>query len=135
MLIGLDLFVRSSYAFAISFNIFMIPIVLTLTVLHIFSLGVVSGFATPLPLPLRRVVTIVVTNALFSVAVAGLWIASERSSYSTSCFNNICDWVNGTITPSGVWLVFRETSIQVLANLSVIATTLLFGRASRTNES
>jgi hypothetical protein len=131
MLIGMDLFVRSAYAFAVSFNIFLIPIVLKLSALHIFILGLVSGFATPLAVPLRRVVTVIVTSVLFAIAMAGLWITAEQSSHSTSCFNNVCDWINGTITPSGVWLVFKETSIQVLANLSVTATTLFLGRGIR----
>jgi hypothetical protein len=134
-LVGLDIFARSAYAFAISFNIVLIPVVLFLSILHFFILGLVSAFATPLPLPARRVVTVAVTNVLFATAMAGLWITLDRSSHLTVCTNNICDWIDGTITPSGIWLVSKETGIQILTNLIVTATVILFGQASRTTES
>jgi hypothetical protein len=134
-LIGLDIFARSSYFFAVSFSVELIPIVFLLSILHFFILGLVSGFATPLALPIRRVVTVIVTTVLFVVAMAGLWITFERSVHSTACTNNICDWVDGNITPSGVWLVFKETGIQVLVNLIVTAIVLFFGRAGRATES
>jgi hypothetical protein len=123
VIIALDVVMRVTYLSvltgALVFSLMLLPINMKLSLFHIVLLFPITFLVSRLRLrPIPALAAIFLpTNILFFSTVIWISLYEHKIGRVTSCVDNECRWVDGTITWSGVWNLACLESLHLAINV------------------